>query len=150
MINLTENLTVERHNATIKHMLEKIMEETPLVGLEIAVQWAVHAKNSLANVHGFSPAQLTLGHNPEIPTVLNNKPPAMEERDSDDIIMEHLQAMKLARREFIKAETSEKLKRALRHNIRPSVKNIYVPGDLVYYKRKDFKKMERSRQGNLY
>ena len=133
------NGLVERHNATLKHMLDKISAEKE-VQTEIALAWAVQAKNSLANVHGFSPAQLTFGQNPNLPGVLSDKPPALEEREVADIIATQLRTMRTARQAFIKAESEEKIKRALRHNIRPSAKNKFIQGDLVYYKRNDSRK----------
>ena len=108
--------------------------------LEIALQWAIQAKNTLANVHGFSPAQLTFGYNPQLPSALSDKPPALSEKDLQGLLSEQLQAMRKARQAFIEAESAERVKRALRHNIRPSVNNVFVHGDLVYYKRNDCKK----------
>ena len=79
----------------------------------------MHAKNSLANVHGFSPYQIALGYLPKLPNVLINKPPAMEEIPTSHIVRDNLNAISAARKAFIEAENSEKIKRALRHNIRP-------------------------------
>ena len=42
--------------------------------------------------------------------------------------------MKLDREAFIKAEISERMKRTLKHNIRPSVHNKFFTGDIDYYK----------------
>ena len=133
------NGLVERHNATLKHTLAKMMaDKSP--NLQIALQWAVQAKNTLANVHGFSPAQLTFGFNPQLPSVLEDKPPALSEKDLEGMLSEQLLAMRKARESYIQAESAEKIRRALRHNIRPSVNNIFVTGDLVFYKRNDSKK----------
>ena len=133
------NGLVERHNATLSEMLHKIMAERR-TDLDIALAWAVQAKNGLANVHGFSPAQLTLGYNPQLPGVLNNKLPALEERTSVDIVAEHLNCMSLAREAFMRAESSERIKRALKRNIRPSAHNKFFNGDRVFYKRNDSRK----------
>ena len=38
---------------------------------------AISAKNSLKNVHGFSPNQLVFGSNPSFPNVMNKAPPAL-------------------------------------------------------------------------
>ena len=133
------NGLVERHNATLKDMLERIMAEGE-IALPVALAWATQAKNALANVHGFSPAQLTFGQNPPLPSVLNDKPPALESYEGKDVIAEHLRALRSARQAFMKAESSEKVKRALRHNIRPSAKHRFFQGDIVYYKRNDSKK----------
>ena len=50
------------------------------------------------------------------------------------IISDHLNIHK-AQEAFIKSENSEKIRRALRHNIRILDDNIFVTGDSVYYKR---------------
>ena len=53
------NGLVERHNRVLGKMLDKIIEDSHC-SLEVALAWAINAKNSLANVHGFSPYQLVL------------------------------------------------------------------------------------------
>ena len=50
------------------------------------------------------------------------------------IISDHLNIHK-AQEAFIKSENSEKIRRALRHNISISDDNIFVTGDSVYCKR---------------
>ncbi|GAB1610627.1 hypothetical protein Ahia01_001349000 [Argonauta hians] len=112
------------------------MEDTNC-SLEIAVAWSVSAKNALKNVHGFSPNQLVFGRNPNIPTVLNSKPPALEGVTSSKLIAQHLNAMHTARAAFIQAEASEKLRRALMKKTRMSTVHSYKTGHEVYYKRKD-------------
>ena len=133
------NGLVERHNATLSEMLHKVMAEQN-TSIETALAWSIQAKNSLANVHGFSPSQLAIGYNPQMPSNLSNKIPAMEERDSESIVTEHLTCMKLARAAFIKSESAERIKRAIKHNIRPSAGAKYFTGDIVYYKRNDSRK----------
>ena len=130
------NGLVERHNGVLSEMLHKIMAERKY-DIHMAVALAIQAKNSLANVHGFSPAQLALGKNPQLPCVLHNDPPANESVDSSEIIMETLNCLRDARKAFIEAEASERIKRALNKNIRPMQSTKFTNGDLVYYKRKD-------------
>ena len=65
------NGLMERHNAILEEMLLKICKESSS-NLEIALQWVINAKNSLSNVHGFSPYQLVFGMNPRLPNVLSN------------------------------------------------------------------------------
>ena len=69
------NGVCERHNAVIGDMVTKIVAETKC-SLEIALAWAVNAKNSLHNVYGYSPNQLVFGRNPNLPSVINDKSPA--------------------------------------------------------------------------
>ena len=61
-----------------------------------------------------------LGYAPKLPNVLINKPPAMEEIPTSHIVRDNFKAISAARKAFTEAENSEKIKRALRHNIRPS------------------------------
>ena len=131
------NGLVERHNGTLAATLDKVLAEEPKLPFDVALAWAVNAKNSLTNVHGFSPSQLTFGFNPQLPSVVCNKPPALESRTSQDIITDNLNAMKMSREAFMKAESSERIKRALKHNISAGNNKKFFLGDLVYYKRND-------------
>jgi len=135
------NGTCERHNAVIKMSVLKIMEDTKC-SIDTAVAWAISAKNSLHGHHGYSPNTLVFGRNPNFPSVFTNKLPAMsaEEGSLTNIVQENLKAMKKARESFISAESSEKIKRALSHNVRTSLEKQYINGDKVYFKRKDIKK----------
>ena len=44
-------------------MLDKVLEENQC-DLELAAVWCVNTKNSLSNIHSFSPYQLAIGTNP--------------------------------------------------------------------------------------
>ena len=125
----------ERHNAVIGNMLDKIMDENNSVTLEVALAWAINAKNSLQNVYGFTPAQLVFGRNPNLPSVLTDKLPALEGKTTSETVANHLIAKHQARKAFIESEASEKVRRALRHNIRESTTLNYKQGDKVFYKR---------------
>ena len=45
--------------------------------------------------------------------------------------------MHSARKAFIESESSEKLQRALRHQVRPDLAQPYANDDLVYYKQNE-------------
>lgn len=130
------NGIVERHNQTLSNMLDKVLKETDC-NFDLALSWCINAKNSLYNVHGFSPYQLSIGSNPNLPTLLNDKPPAITGKPSNQIIRENLNALHKAREAFIESEHSERIRRALSHNVRTSGDVRYVTGDAVYYKRND-------------
>ena len=130
------NGLVERHNGVLAEMLHKVMAEKKF-DIQTALAWCLQAKNSLTNVHGFSPIQLVLGYNPMLPNVFNNNPPAMEPRTGQDIVSDTLNCIQSARKAFIEAENSDRVKRALNHNIRPCNNTKFFCGDIVYYKRND-------------
>ena len=130
------NGLVERHNGIIGESVTKIMNEVKC-DLSVALSWAVSAKNSLQNVHGFSPNQLVFGRNPNFPSVMHDKLPALEGKTTSEVVSDNLNAMHSARKAFIASEASEKIRRALRHNVGKSVDVKYITGDSVYYKRKD-------------
>ncbi len=43
-----------------------------------AMDWAIMAKDTMRSVHGYSRHQLVFGQNPNLPSVLTDKPPALE------------------------------------------------------------------------
>ena len=134
------NGIVERHNQVIGKMVTKILADTKC-NFEVALQWASNAKNSLANVHGFSPYQLVLGSNPKLPSVLSDRPPAfMTGEKTSQLLESNLKALHAAREAFIQAESSAKIKRALNTNTRTYSDQVYTSGDLVYYKRQQEEK----------
>lgn len=132
------NGVCERLNAVIGQNVKKIMDDTDC-GVKIALAWAISARNSLSNFSGFSPNQLVFGRNPNLPNVFENEPPALEcdREETSDIVRKNINAMYAAREGFMKNENSERIKRALRHNIRSSDVMDLQNGDVVYYKRRD-------------
>ena len=128
------NGIVERHNQILGNMIIKTMEESNC-SLEIAVGWCISAHNSLRNVHGFTPFQLVFGRNPTIPILQNAKPPALNPESSNEIIRQNLNALHQARKMYVESENSDKIRRALRHNIRTDSSKKYYTGQIVFYKR---------------
>ena len=102
---------------------------------QIALPWAVSAKNALQNHGGFSPNQLVFGHNINTPCILTDKVPAPESTISSDIIRRSMEAMHKAKQNFVQAESSEKIQRVLSHKVRSYADVKYSNGDKVFYKR---------------
>ena len=127
------NGIVERHNATLAHILDKILEENDC-DIKTALSWAVNAKNSLNNIHGFSSYQLAIGYNPNLPNNFNNLLPAATMEFSNKNILENIQNMHKARKAYIEAESNERIRRALRKQTRTSSEQELSIGDLVYFK----------------
>ena len=72
--------------------------------------------------------------NPKLPNVVNDPPPSWEIKTKSVKLMENLKAMHATRQAFMKAESCERLKTALRSKIRTNG-TVYQNGDIVYYKR---------------
>ena len=83
---------------------------------------------------------MCVGKNPENPSVIINKPPALSDDNIAVTVEKNLRAMHAARKAFIQAESSEKIQRALRHNVRKCNDVVLQNGDKVYYKRNDSQK----------
>ena len=126
----------ERHNGVLAETVTKTVEDASC-DIVVGLSWAVHDKNALQNVHGFSPYQLVFGKNPKLPCLIDNNLPALEDLPADEQIAANLNAMHKARSSFIASESSENIRRALRHNVRPSQNSRYLTGDSVFYKRND-------------
>ena len=104
---------------------------------EVVLCWAVSAKNTLSSVNGYSPNQLVFGKNPNMPSVLVNKPPALEGVSTSEYVANTLNLIHANKKAYIECESSDKLRRAFRHQIRPSLVQIYNNGDRVYFKRNE-------------
>ena len=132
------NGIVERNNKVLYEATMKTKEDIGC-SLETALAWAVAAKNGLQNHGGYSPNQLVLGFNVNIPSVLNDKLPALTTTTQSEMLREKLNVLHQARQNFCKAEASNKIRTALRHQTRTYAEQIYKQGDRVYYQRKDSK-----------
>ena len=126
----------EKHNHIIGGMLDKLWEEGQR-DLKQNLSWCLNAKNSMENNNGFTPYQLAIGTNPILPNNLNSKLPALEGVTTSEVISEQLKLMHESRKAFTHAESSERLRRALRSNVRTYTENEINVGESVYFKRKD-------------
>ena len=126
----------ERNHATVDVMITRMMASDETMSPEMALCWALNAKNSLDNCHGYSPFQLHIGKNPILPSVTRDGPPAFENETRSESFAAHLNAMNSARQEFVKAESSSILKKALKSRVFPRGGDI-VEGDWIYYNKRD-------------
>ena len=94
----------------------KVLYESMMTNSVLA--WIVSARGCLQNVYGFSPNQLAISQNIELPTVIDDELPAMESHTSSDLIRENLNALHSACENFVKAESSEKIRHTLLKNVR--------------------------------
>ena len=130
------NGIVERHNAVLTETLLKLKAESPKLKPQTMLRFATYAKNALLNHDGYSPHQLVFGKGVNIPSVMSNDPPALEAQTTSEFPAEHIAALSQARKAFIEAECSNRVRRALRANIRGD-KGPFLFGDWVYYKRQN-------------
>ena len=85
-------------------------------------------------VKGFIPSQLSIGQNPRLPSAFNDQLPALSESTTNPVVAEYLQNLSCARKAFVLAENSAKLRKALQKPVRSSCDAIYSTGDQVFYK----------------
>ena len=124
----------EDHNRDLSKRIEKILNQT-ICSLNIAVTWAVNAKNCTKRIHGYTSAQLIFGFNPLLPGVNGTKPPILSNNEYSAILDEHLELQKSARKLFVKSELSVLEKRKLNNSSDKSVLK-YIQGDKVIFKEK--------------
>ena len=86
--------------------MEKVMSDVGC-SLEAALAWCISAKNSLLNSYGYSPNQLVFVYNRNCPSVMQNKPPALDGVIASKLIALHLYALHSARKRFIESEADK-------------------------------------------
>ena len=72
-----------------------------------------------------------------MPEVFYCNPSASEHVTSSHVVSENLRVMHSTRKEFLKCESSEKIKHELRTNITSTHSELVNKGDFMYYKRND-------------
>ena len=131
------NGIVERHHKMLTEMMVKTQEDSKC-SWEIALCWALSAKNSMQMFGGFSANQLTMGRNPSLPNVIDDRLPALEDTTVSKTVADNVNAMHSARQAFAKCESSNKIRRALRSQVRTCNDEYYQNGEKVMYKRKGY------------
>lgn len=126
------NRLLERHNQMLTEIIQKLRRENGC-DWRTALDWAFMAKNSMLSVHGNSPYQLVFGQNPNLSSVLVDNQPALEGTTMSARMVEHISALHASRKTFTEAESSERIRRAICKQLRPT-DDMYVTGDKVYYK----------------
>ena len=101
---------------------------------ETALKTAVFAKNCMLNHDGFSPYQIAFGCGQRLPSIFTNQPPALECTTTSESVSKLLLKLNEARRFFIEADSSNRIKRASKSNVRYD-NGPFILGDLVFFKR---------------
>jgi hypothetical protein len=129
-----QNGLCERVHAVTDMMLLKLQDDNPGISLDVLLCWANMARNSMQMWHGFSSNQLVFGVNPNLPNIMSDNVSALQGSTTSETFAEHVNALHSARHAFIKSESDERIRRALRHKVRASEER-YENGDRVFYKR---------------
>ena len=121
----------ERHNGTLSRMLEKVKQEFPTLSDQACLSYCCHAKHSLYNSKRFTPSQIAIQASPSLAPIMDNTLSSLDGVPISQTVSAHISAMNSARNEYLKAECSERLRKALKHNVRPS--SMVCSGDEVFY-----------------
>ena len=95
------NGIVERLNGVLGKLVLKIIDDVNC-DTDIALAWAVAARNAYYNNSGYSPNQLVFGFNPAMPTVYNSKPPGLKKMTSSEIMAKLMDEKRVAMESFNK------------------------------------------------
>lgn len=109
------NRRLERHNQTLTEIIQKV-ERKNGCDWHTALEWAHMAR--MVNVHGYSLHKLVFGQNPNLPSVLVNKPPAVEVNSVSARVGEYISALHASRKAFTEAKCSERISRTLCNQLR--------------------------------
>ena len=124
----------ERNHATVDLILKRMLHDNPNISFKEALQNATYAKNTLLNVHGFSPCQILTGRQPRLPGACNegNLPPADSERVDSKHVQQSINNMMQARQAWSRVDNSTRLRRAMK--VQPTPLQSFDHGDIVFYK----------------
>ncbi len=127
-----QNGVNERNHAVCDRMIDKMLTQDSSLSPQVALTWALTAKNSLENVSGFSPFQVVFGSAPSLPSVYTSGPPGYEEVVMEKAVADHINALFLGREAYIQCESDKILKTALKQRIYKRGEEIRA-GDWIYY-----------------
>lgn len=128
------NGIVERANLILYESMMKTVDDIGCTK-ELGLAWAVSAVNALQNCSGFSPNQRVFGRNVNLPSIITSKPPA-QKTSTMETVRKHLDAIQSAKENFLKADASKRIRKALNSKVRTYSEVHYEPGEKVYFKRK--------------
>ena len=98
----------ERHNQMLTNIMQKGRADKEDMDFETALCWALAAKNSMVNTHGFSTYQLVFGKNPNFPYTLTDELPALEGITRSKTVGEHIAGLHATRKASQKQKAQRK------------------------------------------
>ena len=116
--------SVNEHNHATVDLMLRMLEDLLNLDERMSLQYRISLKNCMY-IRGYTPAQIAIGKTPKFPSVTQDELPALEGNTSSAVIAQHLNAISAARKAYIEADLSSKLRKALRHPVRPYSGIIY-------------------------
>ena len=95
------NGLAKRHNFIIADMMEKVLEESQHIDMDLTLAWCLNAKNSLANMMVFYHFNLYLDKTPNRISTFTNKPPVLIQHNTSTILTDNLTVLHKARQALI-------------------------------------------------
>jgi len=142
-----QNGTNERNHATADIMVRRFMLENPNIPLQLAVDKAAWAKNSIiTSPQGFSPFQIVYGRNPTIPGWSDCTTGALIENLSEyEIARKIMDSMMQNRVKFMEADADRRIQTAFKDRLPESSKIAFNDQDhVIFYNNKLKKKVWES------
>ena len=116
--NPFQNGLCERVHAVTDMMLTKLEDEQYGADSETCLCWANMARNCLQMWNWFSSHQLVFGTNPNLPGIMTDKLPALDNTTTSETFAKHLNTLHASRKAFIDTEADEQIRRALQTKVR--------------------------------
>ena len=132
----------ERHGQAAKWIARKLVNQfAALHGeeMDIVVNMAVHAKNSMVRRCGASPRQWVFGRQPRVPTALLSEPESVEAKsmvDSNDALLQIEMIRHEAMKAFADYEFNQTLRKAMLRKGRPYRGPLEVGQRVAYFRHK--------------
>ena len=111
-----------------------MLKDLPNVDEETVLQYAASVRSCGLYVLGFTPAQLAIGQNQKLTSTFHDSLSALVGCTINFIIAQNLHVIFAARKAFVHAETSAKVKKALKHPVRQYCDIVFKPKGNVFYK----------------
>ena len=130
----------ERHGQACKWIARRLINQFAALSreeMDLVINMAVHAKNSLVRRCGASPCQWVFGRQPRVPSSLLSEPEAVEAKsmvDNNDALLQVEMVRHEAMKAFADYEFNQALRRAMLRKGRPYRGPLEVGQKIAYYR----------------
>ena len=115
----------ERRHAVCDITVKKLIEDNPGLALQKAVDMACYSRNVEIGPLGYSPQQITFGYGSFIPGISDGNIATDSQITDSEAIREHFKILNDARKAYLEADSSERIKKALKSRI-PSYNDMIL------------------------